>query len=201
MGPPLNPWHPKNPHRIDKYNAKTVGELFEARQKQSLLEAEHQELRLQRIRLERRTSSRQLGGGKSGGSSASISRTNSDVNLPRTGSSKSFTKEFASFERLGPLGRTSTGDSTTSSRSEHSTRSRRSTLSRVFTAERNDRNAKGYETRQEQQLRESGTGTDSEPDSASYGGQGFGGLSGKHAEKSTRCVYSHFVCNHVNWAG
>jgi len=186
LGPQLNPWNCKNANPLKKYSARSTGDLFENRTRQSFVEAERREQRLHQIRLD---------GSRSGGSSPSISRTNSAVNLPRIASWNSFAKGSASSERSGLLKRTNTGDSTASSRSWQSTNSRRSTLSRILTAERNDRNAKGHETRQEQQLRGPGIGTYRESDSTPNGGQGFGGLSGKHAEKSTRWVYSHFCAN------
>lgn len=191
LGPQLNPWHTKNPHRLGRHGS--IHDIHIARKEQRLREAAHYEERLYQLRLERRRSSRQLDGSRSAGSSPDISRTNSEKDLTRTSSFKNFAKELASFDKFGPIGRTNTGDSTASSRSEQSTRSRRSSLRRVLTLERTDRNDRGlqgHEAREEQQLRQSGIGANSESNLASNGGQGLGVRVGKHADKGARYACS-----------
>lgn len=189
LGPQLNPWHPQHPHRLARHSS--LQEIYILRKEQRLKEAADYEERLIQLRLQRRRSSRQLDGSRSAGSSPNISRTNSERDLSRTSSWKSFAKELASFEKFGPLGRTNTSESAASSRSEQSNRSRKSNLRRVLILERansDDRGVQGHEARKKQQLRQFSIGADSEPNIASHGGQGFGVCPGKHPDKSTRYV-------------
>lgn len=189
LGPRLNPWHPKHPHRLTRHGS--LQDIYILRKEQRLKEAADYEERLNQLRLQRRRSSRQLDGSRSAGSSPNISRTNSEKELSRTSSWKNFAKELASFEKFGPLGRTNTSESVASSRSEQSNRSRKSNLRRVLILERtssDDRGVQGHEARQKQQLRQSSIGADSEPNIASHRGQGLGVCPGKHPDKSTRYV-------------
>lgn len=190
LGPQLNPWHTKNPHRLARHGS--IHDIHIARREQRLREAAHYEERLQQLRAQRRNS-RQLDGSRSGGSSPNISRTNSEKNLLRTSSWRNFAKELASLEKFGPVGRTSTCGSATSSKSEQSGKSKKSNLGRVLILERpncDDRGVQGYEAREEQQLRQFSLRADSEPNIASHGGQGLGVRTGKYEDKSTRYVCS-----------
>jgi hypothetical protein len=191
LGPQLNPYHSKNPHRLDRYSS--VRDVYLARQEQRTKEAAHQEERLNQLRLERRKSSRQFDGSRSAGASPTLSRANSEKDLSRTNSLKNCTKELTAFDKFGPLGRENTGDSTTSS-SGQSNKSKKSNLSRVLTVDRYDRDAQRNEARKERQLRESRVGTNGEPNPTSHGGQGLGGFLRKHTEKGTRCVISAAAC-------
>ena len=192
LGPRLNPYHSKNPYRLDRYS--NVRDVYLARQEQRTKEAAYQEERLEQLRLRRRRVSRQFDGSRSAGASPALSRTNSEKDLPRTSSLKSFTKELTASEKFVPLRRTNTGDSNVSS-SGQSNKSKKSNLSRVLTAERYDRDAQRNEARQERQLREPGVGTNGKPNSTSHGGQGLGRLLGKHADKSTRLALSSVSCS------
>lgn len=124
---------------------------------------------------ERRRESRQLDGSRSNSPSPGVSRSNT----------------FA-FNKHDPLQQVGTGSSVHSEKSNQSAQSsrshRRTLLSRVVSAERDDRVDEGPEAREEQQLRESGTGANSEPDSPSHGGQGQRGFFGKYKGKGTRWV-------------
>lgn len=191
LGPQLNPYHSKNPHRLDRYTS--VRDVYLARQEQRTKEAAHQEERLHQLRLEKRRGTRQFDGSRSAGTSPALSRTNSNSDLTRTSSLKNLARELTTFDKFGPIRRADTGDSTASS-SGQSNKSKKSNLSRVLTADRYDRDAQRNEARQERQLREPGAGTNGEPDSPSHGGQRLGGLSGKHADKSTRSVSFAVSC-------
>ncbi|KNG52157.1 arm repeat-containing protein [Stemphylium lycopersici] len=103
LGPQLNPWHTRNPHRLE--GSGSVHDIHIARKEQRLKEAAHYEERLHQLRHERRKSSRQLDGSRSAGTSPNLSRTNSEKDLPKTSSLKSLAREIAPFEKSRLLGR------------------------------------------------------------------------------------------------
>jgi hypothetical protein len=123
--------------------------------------------RVERRRQEQRRVTRQLDGSRSQTPSPNVSRINSGI--------------------LSPIKRADTGSSVNSKRSTQSSSSSRisSFLSRVQSATftEDDREHQGHEARKDQQLRRSETGTDSQSDTASYGGQGQRRLFGKYKSK------------------
>jgi hypothetical protein len=137
--------------------------------------------RVERRRQEQRRVTRQLDGSRSLAPSPTISRINT-------------------INTINPLKRADTDSSGASGRSTQSSNSSRisSFLSRVqslpFTAE-DDRKPQGHEAprsaQQQQHIRRSGTGTDSESDTAPHGSLGQRGLFGKHKSKSALQRPSH----------
>ncbi|USP73586.1 arm repeat-containing protein [Curvularia clavata] len=98
LGPQLNPWHPKNPYRLERRGS--IHDVYTARREQRLKEEEDYvrrllELRRQQQRIAHATAARtrQLDGSRSNGSTPNVSRSSSEMSLLRVSSWKNLFKE------------------------------------------------------------------------------------------------------------